>query len=128
MKTRPKQGDVLGWERTFTVEDVRAFARVTGDDGRHHREPDAQGRLAVQGLLTASLPTKLGGDLDYWAREMTFEFLRPVFTGDTVRCTLTIGEVVEEPGKLRVNCEVVCVNQHGKEVLRARTRGVILTG
>jgi acyl dehydratase len=125
MATRVKAGDVLSWERTFTVEDVRAFGRLSGDLGRHHVEPDAQGRLMVQGLFTASLVTKLGGDLDYIAREMTFEFLRPVFTGDTVRCTLTITDAVEEAGRLRARGAVVCVNQHGKEVLRASSDGII---
>src|SRR5437868_15128250 len=102
MGTRVKAGDQLSHERTFTVDDVRAFVQVSGDAGRHHVEPDAQGRVIVQGLLTATLMTKLGGDLDYLAREMQFTFLRPVFTGDTIRCTLTIAQAVEEPGRLRV--------------------------
>ena len=47
----------------------------------------------VHGLFTASIGTKLGGDLDYIAREMVSEFLRPVFTGDTITCELTMTEV-----------------------------------
>jgi len=79
-----KVGDVTVWERTFTIDDVRLFGQVSGDQGIHHVELDEQGRLMVQGLLTATLPTKIGGDLNYIAREMVFEFLRPVFTCDTI--------------------------------------------
>ncbi len=32
----------------------------------------------VHGLMTASIGTKIGGDLNYIAREMVSEFLRPV--------------------------------------------------
>ena len=36
-------GDVTVWERTFTEEDVRLFALVSGDQGIHHMQPDEQG-------------------------------------------------------------------------------------
>lgn len=119
-------GDVRTYTRTFTEEDVRLFARVSGDEGVQHMQPDEKGRLWVHGLLTATLPTKLGGDLSYLARTMDFEFLRPVFTGDTVECRTTCTRAEAEPGRLACSFEVVCVNQDGKEVLRARSSGVIL--
>ena len=127
MATGIEAGQSMSWERTFTHEDVRAFAAVTHDRGRHHEEPDAQGRLRVHGLLTASLPTRLGGDLHYLAKLMTFEFMRPVFTGDTCTCTFTANEVTLEPGRQRLKGSAVVVNQQGKEVLRATFDGVILT-
>lgn len=52
----------------------------------HHITPDEQGRLVVQGLLTSTLPTKVGGDHNLLARKMNFEFLRPVYTEDTIIC------------------------------------------
>lgn len=58
--------------------------------GIHHRTPDEQGRLVIQGLLTTTLPTKEGGDHKVLARTMNFEFLRPVFTGDTIICEVKI--------------------------------------
>ena len=64
-----KVGDVRVWERTFSEEDVRFFARFSGDEGEHHLEPDEQGRLMVHGLLTATLPTKIGGDMNFIARK-----------------------------------------------------------
>ena len=80
----------------------------------------------VQGLLTATLPTKLGGDLSYLAREMLFEFVRPVFTGDRIECVSTATRVERQPGRTYAEFAVSCVNQAGKEVLRASTKGVIL--
>lgn len=50
----------------------------------------------VQGLLTATLPTKIGGDANVLARTMNFEFLKPVFTGDTILCEVTIDRYEEK--------------------------------
>lgn len=57
-----KVGDVISFERTFTEEDVELFTKVSWDEGTHHVTPDEQGRLVIQGLLTATLPTKIGGE------------------------------------------------------------------
>jgi len=118
-------GDVIAWERTFTEEDVRLFALVSGDQGIHHMQPDEQGRLIVHGLLTATLPTKIGGDLNYIARQMTFEFLRPVFTGDTIRCEVTITRLEKVESHTNMSAILVCYNQKGKEVLTGHSYGII---
>jgi acyl dehydratase len=118
-------GDTTSWERTFTIEDVERFGQLSGDLGIHHVKPDAQGRLLVQGLLTATLPTKLGGDLNFIARELTFEFLRPVFTGDTIRCENTITRLEKQEDRTLLEAAYVCRNQHGKEVLSGRTHGIV---
>ena len=128
MAERPalEVGVESSWSRVFTVEDVRRFSEVSGDRGVHHVEVDADGRLMVQGLLTATLPTKLGGDLSYLAREMVFEFLRPVFSGDRIECVSTATRVERQPGRTYAEFAISCTNQAGKEVLRATTKGVIL--
>lgn len=120
-------GQTYVHERTFTDEDVEAFARLSGDRGAHHVERDAEGRLMVHGLLTATLPTKIGGDLNYIARDMQFDFVRPVFTGDTIRCELTVTNVTARSGRIEAEIEGACRNQHGKDVLLVKTRGVVLT-
>jgi acyl dehydratase len=81
----------------------------------------------LQGLLTASLPTKIGGDLNYIARMATFEFLRPVFTGDTVTAEAEVASVSSSEKGLRVVMKIVCKNQEGKEVLVGTTDGLIRT-
>jgi acyl dehydratase len=110
----------------FTEEDIRLFARFSGDQGEHHLEVDNKGRLMVHGLLTATLPTKIGGDMNFIARQLNFQFLRPVFSGDTVRCEVTLLEL--EPGdhSTRVKSSWRCLNQHGKEVMRGEANGVVL--
>ncbi len=62
-----KIGDILSWERTFTEDDIRLFNKVPGDEGVHHVTPDEQGRLMLHGLLTATIPTKIGGDMNFIA-------------------------------------------------------------
>src|SRR4029453_7445540 len=85
-----KIGDTMSWSRTFTEEDIRLFALVSGDNGEHHFVPDAKGRLMAHGLSTATLPTKSGGYLNLIAKEMTFRFHRPVFAGDRIECVVTL--------------------------------------
>ena len=123
-----KVGDVVAWERTFTDEDVRRFAEFSGDGGEHHLQPDESGRLMVHGLLTATLPTKIGGDINFIAREMIFRFHRPVFSGDTVRCEVTILELNEKEQYTGLRSSWVCRNQHGKEVMTGEAEGVVRAG
>ena len=120
-------GDVISFERTFTAEDVELFTKVSWDEGIHHVEPDEQGRLVIQGLLTATLPTKIGGEQNVLARTMNFEFLRPVFTGDSIICEVTI-DVLEkqENNRTSIHASFECTNQNGKQVLTGDFAGVIL--
>lgn len=120
-----KVGDVLTWKRTFTEEDVLQFAQFSGDQGRHHVERDEKGRFMVHGLLTASIGTKIGGDLNFIAREFNTEFIRPVFTGDTITCEVTITEVSPMEGYKKVALKSVYRNQDGKEVLIGSSHGII---
>jgi acyl dehydratase len=120
-----KVGDVVAWERTFTDEDVRRFAEFSGDAGEHHLRPDEAGRLMVHGLLTATLPTKIGGDINFIARQLTFRFQRPVYSGDTVRCEVKIEELTDAGTYTLLKSSWVCRNQHGKEVMTGEAEGVI---
>lgn len=116
-------GRVFAYERTFSEADIEDFGRVSGDQGAHHVGAAPGGRLMAQGLLTATMPTKIGGDMDFVAREMWFEFVRPVWAGDTVRCEVSV--VSARPGTDRTwyTLEIACSNQVGDEVLRGRCVG-----
>jgi 3-hydroxybutyryl-CoA dehydratase len=120
-----KPGDTLSWTRTFTEDDIALFAKVSGDQGEHHLLPNEQGRLMAHGLLTATLPTKIGGDLNLIAREMTFRFHRPVFAGDTIECVVTLTSAEQGDGFLSIETEWRCTNQHGKEVMTGGGSGII---
>ncbi|SEQ36339.1 Acyl dehydratase [Virgibacillus subterraneus] len=122
-----KVGDIITFERSFSERDVELFTEISGDEGAHHKTPDEHGKLVVQGLLTATLPTKVGGDYDVMARNMNFEFLRPVFTGDTIICEVTIEKYEkQEKNRTSIRAYFLCNNQHGKEVLKGEFSGVIL--
>ena len=86
-------GETFTETRTFRPEDVDQFAALSGDDQARHTEPDAEGRRMVQGLLTASLLTSIGGDLEVLASRMDLRFRRPVYTGQPLACELTVASV-----------------------------------
>ncbi|MEH7356328.1 MaoC family dehydratase N-terminal domain-containing protein [Neobacillus drentensis] len=119
-------GDIIKFERTFTAEDVVMFTKLSGDEGVHHINPDEQGRLIIQGLLTATLPTKVGGDHNVLARTMNFEFLRPVFTGDTIICEVTIEKFEKQENRTFIITSFLCRNQNEKAVMKGNFSGIIL--
>lgn len=120
-----KVGETVSWERTFTEDDIHLFNEVSGDQGVHHVTPDDLGRLMVHGLLTATVPTKIGGDMNFIAREMKFQFHRPVFAGDTVTCVVAVVEFTPVEQYTNVRTDFVCRNQHGKEVMTGYAVGII---
>lgn len=123
-----KVGDIITFERTFTERDVELFTKISRDEGIHHITPDEQGKLVVQGLLTATLPTKVGGDHNVLARTMNFEFLRSVFTGDTIICEVKIEkyEKQDDYHRMSIVASFLCTNQNERQVLRGNFTGVIL--
>jgi 3-hydroxybutyryl-CoA dehydratase len=65
--------------------------------------------------------THIGGLLGFLATEMSFEYLAPVFVGDSVSCTVTVLE--KDEAKRRVAASAGFANQDGVEVLQARFSG-----
>src|SRR5699024_9962136 len=120
-----EEGDVHTYERTFTNEDVRQFGEASEDQQAIHTQPDEEGRLTVQGLLTATLPTKIGGDLSYIARTMEFDFLKPVYTGNTITCEWTNEMVEEREDRYDVASSVVCYDEDEETVMEAHIDGLI---
>jgi len=121
----PVEGNTHAFERAFTEAEVRQFAALSGDDQPRHTEPDGSDRLLVHGLLTATLPTKIGGDLEVLAREMRFEFRRPVYTGETVTCEWTHETVEEREDRYAITADVVCTDASGDTVMTADVEGFV---
>jgi acyl dehydratase len=121
----PAVGQTFATERTFTTEDVRRFADVTNDTQPIHTEPDEEGRLVVHGLLTGSLLTDIGGDLEVLARTMAFEFRRPVHTGERITCTWTVESVAEREDRYALESDVVFTDDDGETVATADVEGVV---
>lgn len=118
-------GTVVRYERTFSREDVAAFADLSGDRGYHHLVDEREGPVMVHGLLTATMPTKVGGDIDYVARTMDFAFPRPVYTGEAITCEVTIESVTEREGRRDLDVAWDCTNEDGETVLTGTSSGVI---
>jgi len=120
------EGDRFSYSRVFTESDFEAFADLSNDRGEHHFETD-DGRVMVHGLLTATLPTKIGSDLNYVARRMEFEFVKPVYTGEEVECVLSADRVTEQEEFVELEATGKCTNEAGEIVLQFETAGVIFT-
>ena len=119
-------GQTFTFRRTFTDGDVALFCGVTGDYNPYHQDArfaqeSPYGRPTIPGLLTGSMLTHIGGLLGFLATEMTFEYVAPVYVGDTITCTVTVLEK-DEPRR-RVECGADFVNGEGAQVLRARFAG-----
>ncbi len=120
-----RPGAVSRWTRAITEEDIARFAELSGDRGRHHLERDEKGRLLAHGLLTATLPTKLGGDHHYIARTMAFEFLRPVYAGDSLTCDGAVVSAAVQSARYKVRFSFEVRNQDEEIVLTGTTTGHI---
>ncbi len=122
----PSVGEKVSFSRTLTDGDVSLFIGATWDVNPYHTdEVFAQQtpfkKRIVPGLLTASLLTHLGGLWAFLATEMKFEFLAPVYIGDTITAEAEVIDADEERGWVRLGCR--CINQDGEEVLRADVTG-----
>lgn len=125
MVRETRVGEKVAFSRTLTEADAALFIGVTWDVNPYHTDDNytAQtrfGRRIVPGLLTASLLTHLGGLWAFLATEMSFEFLGPVYIGDTVTAESEIVEVGEK-GWARLAGRVI--GPDGQDVLRATIGG-----
>ncbi len=109
----------------ITAEDIARFAELSGDRGRQHLEADASGRLMAHGLLTATLPTKLGGDVNFMARTMTFDFLKPVYAGDELTCDGVVESSALQATRIKVRFAFEVRNQDGEVVMRGVSSGQV---
>lgn len=119
-------GKQFTWRRTFTEADAMLFCGITGDLNPYHQDEmfageSWYGRRIVPGLLTASMATHIGGLVGFLATEMTFEYLAPVYPGDTITCVVEFSE--RDTARRRMTGVGVYTNQDGLEVLRARFSG-----
>ena len=120
----PKIGDAATRTKTFTDEDIRAFAELSGDYNPVHLDDEYAastrfGRRIAHGMLTASLiSATLANDLPgrgtvYLSQSV--RFVAPVFPGDAVTAPVTVTKVRED--KPIVTLETVCTNQRGEKLI-----------
>jgi 3-hydroxybutyryl-CoA dehydratase len=118
-------GDSAEITRTIEQSDIQAFADVTGDHNPVHLDESFAkatrfgGRIA-HGMLTASLissvlANKLPGEGSIYLGQ-TLQFVAPVFPGDEVTARVTVTEIRE--GRGIVKLETICLNQSNEIVIR----------
>ena len=122
-----RPGMTFTFARTFLRRDVEVFGDVTRDynpvhcEERFTRIKEFPG-LICHGLLVGSMICELGGQVAWLASAMEFQFLRPVYIGETITCRLTIEEV-DQRGFARATG--IFTNQDGQRVLEATLKGFI---
>ncbi|HXM25326.1 MAG TPA: MaoC family dehydratase [Chthoniobacterales bacterium] len=122
-----KPGDSFSVSRTFTEQDMSAFADISKDynpvhfDDRFANAKDFRARIC-HGLAVASLATEIGGQIGWLASGMNFRFKKPVYFGDTIECSLTITEIDD---RNRAKAEAVFKNQQNEVVIEAHLTGIV---
>lgn len=122
-----KAGEAFRVTRTFSEAEMVEFAGISRDynpvhfDDRFAASKGFKGRIC-HGLLVAGMITEIGGQIGWLATGMYFDFKKPVFFGDTVRCDFTLTRLGE---RNRAEAEAVFTNQYGEVVIRARLTGFV---
>ena len=125
-------GEEATLTRTISDTDIRAFARISGDENPIHLDNDyAQGtrfggRIAhgmlVAGMISAVLGTQLPGPgAIYLSQELRFR--APVYPGNTVTARVKVAEWDATRGRVRLLTEVV--NREGVIVITGEARLVM---
>ncbi len=121
----PPVGARATWTRMIGVDEVEAFAQISGDRNPLHFDAafaaaTRMGRLVVQGGLTTGLfnalvAMKLPGPGSVFLHQ-EWDYPAPVYIGDTVTAEAEVVEARDDKPITRLRC--VARNQDGVEVLR----------
>lgn len=121
----PEVGATASWSRTFTADDVEAFAGISGDRNPLHFDAGFAartkvGRLVVQGGLTTGLfnalvAMQLPGPGSVFLHQ-EWDYPAPVYIGDTITATAEVIEARADKPITRLRC--VARRADGTEVLR----------
>lgn len=123
------QGQSARLVRTVTLEDIQAFAAVSGDINPAHLNAEYADAsmfhgVIAHGMLGAALISALfgthfpGPGTIYLGQEL--KFTKPVRIGDTLTVLVTVAEKDEEKKRVKMDCLVT--NQKGEVVLKGEAK------
>jgi len=118
-------GDSFTYSRTFAQEETERFGDLTRDYNPVHydlRWSQAKGfdGLICHGLLVGSMICDFGGQVGWLATGMAFKFIKPVYPGQIITCTITI-DTIEPSG--RAEATAVWTNESGDPVCHGTLSG-----
>lgn len=115
--------------RTLTVEDIQAFAAVSGDTNPAHLDPEYANDTLFHGviahgmwggaLISALLGTEFPGPGTIYLQQ-DLHFTKPVRIGDTLTVTVTVA--AKDDAKKRVDLDCLVINQQAERVLYGTAR------
>ncbi len=115
--------------RTLTVEDIQAFAAVSGDTNPAHLDPEYANDTLFHGviahgmwggaLISALLGTEFPGPGTIYLQQ-DLHFTKPVRIGDTLTVTVTV--TAKDDAKKRVDLDCLVINQQAERVLYGTAR------
>ncbi|MFW9823912.1 MAG: MaoC family dehydratase [Candidatus Thorarchaeota archaeon] len=120
------------FSHTFTQIETETMADLIGDHNLFHYEGDFIKNThfkkpIVHGLLVAGMSCHFGGDLfpgpGCLAESMTFNYLRPVYFGDTIRAVAEIIKIDRK--KRRLTFHMNCFNEKKEKVLEGEITGLM---
>lgn len=121
-----KKGDRIIYSKTFTKEEVAYFGKTMGFMGRHHEIANDQDQLLNQGLLTAILTNRIGGEYNILMYRMEFDFLKKVWTGEEMTVINDVTSIVEKKSRQHIEIESNIYNESDELVLKAILKGILL--
>jgi phosphate acetyltransferase len=115
--------------RTLTLQDIQAFAAVSGDTNPAHLDPDYANDTRFHGviahgmwggaLISAVLGTQFPGPGTIYLQQ-NLHFTRPVHVGDTLQVRVEVQEKEATKHHVTLQCEIL--NQRGEQVLNGLAR------
>ncbi|MFT5873337.1 MAG: 3-hydroxybutyryl-CoA dehydratase [Clostridium sp.] len=119
--------------KKFTDDEVSSYAAITGDYNYVHMDEEKakksffKGRIVhgqlVGGMISALLGTKLPGGGNIYL-EQSFEFLKPVRIGETIKAKVIITEINEKKKILLL--DTLCLNDLGEVVISGKAKVLVL--
>lgn len=123
---RLNKGEKIIYERVFTKKDVYDYAENANFWGKHHESPNDRGEYLLQGLLTASLTNKIGGDYDILMYKMDFDFLKKAYTGRKIKSINVVDNVENKRGKNFIDITSDVYDKNGDHLIHAILKGILL--